>query len=84
MNKKILIADHLHPTFKEEAEKMGFECDDQPMISREETISILSDYAGIAIRTKFQIDREIIDAGINLKVIARAGAGMDNVDEQNM
>ena len=82
MNKKILIADHLHPTFKEEAEKMGFECDVQPMISREETIAILSEYAGIAIRTKFQIDREIIDAGKNLKVIARAGAGMDNVDEE--
>jgi D-3-phosphoglycerate dehydrogenase len=71
----------LHPTFKEEAEKMGFECDDQPLISREETIAILSKYAGIVIRTKFNIDREIIDAGVNLKVIARAGAGMDNVDE---
>jgi D-3-phosphoglycerate dehydrogenase len=81
MNKKILIADYLHPTFKEEAEKMGFECDDQPLISREETIAILSEYAGIVIRTKFNIDREIIDAGVNLKVIARAGAGMDNVDE---
>jgi D-3-phosphoglycerate dehydrogenase len=81
MNKKILIADYLHPTFKEEAEKMGFECDDQPLISREETIAILSKYAGIVIRTKFNIDREIIDAGVNLKVIARAGAGMDNVDE---
>jgi D-3-phosphoglycerate dehydrogenase len=81
MNKKILIADYLHPTFKEEAEKMGFECDDQPLISREETIAILSEYTGIVIRTKFNIDREIIDAGVNLKVIARAGAGMDNVDE---
>lgn len=81
MNKKILIADYLHPSFKEEAEKMGFECDDRPLISREETIAILSEYAGIVIRTKFNIDREIIDAGVNLKVIARAGAGMDNVDE---
>ena len=82
MNKKILIADYLHPTFKEEAEKMGFECDDRPLISREETIAVLSEYSGIAIRTKFNIDREIIDAGVNLKVIARAGAGMDNVDEE--
>ncbi len=82
MNGKILIADHLHPAFKEEAERLGYECDDMPLISRQETLAILADYSGIAIRTKFLIDREIIDAGINLKVIARAGAGMDNVDEE--
>jgi len=81
MIKKILIADHLHPVFKEELEKLGFECDNMPQISREDTLKILPEYMGIAIRTKFQIDREIIDAGSNLKVIARAGAGMDNVDE---
>ena len=82
MNKKILIADHLHPAFKEEAGKLGYECDDMPLISREETLLIVKDYTGIAIRTKFQIDREVIDAGTGLKFIARAGAGMDNVDEQ--
>ena len=82
MNKKILIADYLHPVFKEEVEKLGFECHDMPMISREETLKIIRDYTGIAIRTKFLIDREVIDAGNNLKFIARAGAGMDNIDEE--
>lgn len=82
MDKKILIADYLHPVFKEEAEKLGFECHDMPMISREEALKIIRDYKGIAIRTKFLIDREVIDAGNNLKFIARAGAGMDNIDEE--
>jgi D-3-phosphoglycerate dehydrogenase len=82
MNKKILIADHLHPIFKEEAERMGFECHDKPLISREETLAIIHEYSIIAIRTKFQIDSELIDAGTNLKLIARAGAGMDNVAEE--
>ena len=82
MNKKILIADHLHPIFKEEAEKMGFECHDMPLISRDECLAIIHEYSVIAIRTKFQIDAELIDAGKNLKLIARAGAGMDNVDEK--
>ena len=81
MNKRILIADYLHPAFIEEAEKQGFECDDQPLISREETLEILKDYIGIAIRTKFLIDKDLIDAGTNLRFVARAGAGMDNVDE---
>lgn len=82
MNKKILIADQLHPAFKDEAEKLGYICDDMPGISRADTLDILKDYSGIAIRTKFLIDREIIDAGSNLEFIARAGAGMDNVDEE--
>lgn len=82
MTRKILIADQLHPAFKEEAEKLGFKCDDLPLISREETLRIITDYSGIAIRTKFQIDKEIIQAGVNLKFIARAGAGMDNIDEE--
>ena len=82
MNKKILIVDHLHSAFKEEAEKLGYECHDRLLISREETLNILSDYSGIAIRTKFQVDKEVIQAGTNLKFIARAGAGMDNVDEE--
>lgn len=80
--RKILIADHLHPAFREEAEKLGYECDDMPLVSREETLRILKNYSGIAIRTKFLIDREIIDAGPSLRFIARAGAGMDNVDEE--
>ena len=82
MNRKILIADHLHPAFKEEAERLGYQCDDLPLIAREDTLRVLRDYVGIAIRTKFLIDREVIDAGPNLKFIARAGAGMDNVDEE--
>lgn len=80
--KKILIADDLHPAFKEEAEKLGFQCDDRPLISREETLSILKDYIGLAIRTKFLVDKELLQAGTKLKFIARAGAGMDNVDEE--
>jgi len=80
LTKKILIADKLHSKFKEEAEKLGFKVDDRPAISREETLKIIQNYEGIAIRTKFRIDKELIDAGMNLKFIARAGAGMDNID----
>lgn len=79
-DKKILIADKLHPIFKEKAEKLGYKIDDRPGISREETLAVIHKYTGIAIRTKFNIDKALIDAGHNLKFIARAGAGMDNID----
>ena len=81
MQLKILIVDDLHPIFKDAAVQMGYQCDDQPTISRAEALEVIADYHGLVIRTKFQVDKEVIDAAPNLKFIARAGAGMDNVDE---
>ena len=40
----------------------------------------LHNYEGIVIRSRFKLDKEIIDKGKNLKFIARAGAGMENID----
>lgn len=80
MTKKILIIDDLHPVFKEQAATLGFEVDDKPLITRAETLAIIKDYIGIAVRTKFKIDKELFDAALNLKFVARAGAGLDNID----
>lgn len=80
MNKKILIVDDLHPAFKESAEALGFIVDDKPLITRAETLAIIKDYVGIAVRTKFKIDKELFDLASNLKFVARAGAGLDNID----
>lgn len=79
---KILIADKLHPAFKEKAESLGYTVDDFPEYTREQTLTVIHDYDGLAIRTKFNIDSEILDAAVNLTFIVRAGAGMDNIDEQ--
>lgn len=81
MTKKILIIDDLHPAFAEKAKDLGFEVDDQPQITRAETLAIIKDYVGIAVRTKFRIDEELFNAAPNLKFVARAGAGLDNIDE---
>ncbi|WP_276090890.1 2-hydroxyacid dehydrogenase [Pedobacter sp. JY14-1] len=78
---KILIVDDLHPVFKENAAAMGYQVDDQPLITRAETLDIIGDYDGIAVRTKFLIDRELILKAQKLKFVARAGAGLDNIDE---
>jgi D-3-phosphoglycerate dehydrogenase len=77
---KILIIDDLHPAFKLAAEDLGFEVDDLPLIKKEEVLKILPNYIGLAIRTKFRVDEEVMNAGPNLKFVARAGAGMDNID----
>ena len=81
MSKKILIVDDLHPIFKQQAIALGLEVNDLPLISRAETLAIIKDYSGIAVRTKFRIDKELLDAAPQLKFVARAGAGLDNIDE---
>ncbi|ATP57879.1 phosphoglycerate dehydrogenase [Pedobacter ginsengisoli] len=78
---KILIVDDLHPAFKESAIAMGYEVNDQPLITRAETLEVIADYDGIAVRTKFLIDKELLSAATKLKFVARAGAGLDNIDE---
>jgi len=80
--KKILIVDDLHPVFKEEATAMGYQVDDEPQITREETLERIKDYVGVAVRTKFRIDEALFDAAVNLKFVARAGAGLDNIDDK--
>ena len=79
-SKKILIVDDLHPAFKNGAVDLGYEVDDFPNIKKTEVLQILKNYEGLAIRTKFRVDEEVINAAPNLKFVARAGAGMDNID----
>ncbi len=78
---KILFIDKAHPSFKEKLENIGFEC-----IEIETTYSQLlekaSQYVGYIIRSKFAIDKPLIDASTNLKFIARIGAGVENIDIQ--
>lgn len=82
MSEKILIVDDLHPAFKEQAIAMGYQVDDEPLITRQQTLDKIKDYVGIAVRTKFRIDAEIFNAAPNLKFVARAGAGLDNIDDK--
>ena len=78
--KNILIADKL----SKEAEKIfianNISCDIKVGLSEEEIINIVKNYDGIVVRSATKITRNIINAGINLKVLGRAGIGVDNID----
>jgi len=77
---KILFLDSAHPSLKNELEKNGFTCDEDFNSSKEEVENILSPYTGIILRSRFSIDKHFVDAGRNLKFIARVGAGMEHID----
>ncbi len=49
-------------------------------LTAEELIPIMADYDGIMIRSGTRLTKEVIEAGKNLKIIGRAGVGVDNVD----
>lgn len=79
--RKILLLDALHPVFQQRAEAIGFQCEDGASLNKQQTLAKIGNYEGIAVRSKFCIDQEIIDQAKKLRFIARAGAGMDNIDE---
>lgn len=78
---RILIIDDIHEVFLEKLKVAGMEVDYQPTMTLEELLPILEDYEGLVLRSKIKVTSSIMDQAKNLKVIARAGAGMDNIDE---
>ena len=81
MKKNILIVDDIHPIFIEKAEALGYTCDYRPTIKPAEALEIIGDYEGLVIRSKFNVDRKVIDTATSLRFVCRAGAGLDNIDE---
>lgn len=78
---RILIIDDIHEVFLEKLKVAGMEVDYQPTMTLEELFPILEDYEGLVLRSKIKVTSSIMDQAKNLKFIARAGAGMDNIDE---
>ncbi|MCG8308167.1 MAG: phosphoglycerate dehydrogenase [Cytophagales bacterium] len=80
MKPKILITETIHECVLPILEESGFEVHYEPHIGRKEILERLPNYIGVIVRSKTPQDREFIDAGTDLKFIARSGAGMDQVD----
>lgn len=80
---RILAVDDLHHSFEDQLILEGCLVEYRLDISsKKELIEIVKNYEVLVVRSKFFIDKEIIDALPENFVIARAGAGMDNIDEE--
>ena len=77
---KILISDKTSPKCAEILRNAGHEVDEKFGISPEELLKIIGDYDGLIVRSATKVTREVIEAAKNLKVIGRAGSGVDNID----
>ncbi|MFN4114280.1 MAG: phosphoglycerate dehydrogenase [Sphingomonadaceae bacterium] len=77
---KVLISDKMDPNAARIFEERGCDVDVKPGMTPDELKAVIGQYDGLAIRSATKATREILDAATNLKVIGRAGIGVDNVD----
>jgi D-3-phosphoglycerate dehydrogenase len=78
---KVLISDNLSATGVDILKKeSGIEVDVNTGLSKEELIKIIPAYDGLIVRSATKVVAEIIEAAKNLKVVGRAGIGVDNID----
>tara|TARA_R110000868_G_scaffold35002_6_gene125804 strand:+ start:1035 stop:2612 length:1578 start_codon:yes stop_codon:yes gene_type:complete len=77
---KVLISDDLSPAAVQIFKDRGIEVDVKVGLDKDELLKIIGDYDGLAIRSATKVTPIIIDAAKKLKVVGRAGIGVDNVD----
>ena len=77
---KILISDKTSPKCAEILRAAGHQVDEKTGLSPEELKSIIGEYHGLIVRSATKVTADIIEAAKNLKVIGRAGSGVDNID----
>jgi D-3-phosphoglycerate dehydrogenase / 2-oxoglutarate reductase len=80
MQIKCLIVDTMHESILMMLPKIGVTPFYKPYYTKQEALADIADYEGIMIRSKFFIDNEFLEKAPKLKFIARAGAGIDNLD----
>ena len=78
---KLLVTDELSKEGLEMLSRGGqVHVDVRPKIPHEDLMKIIGDYDALIIRSGTKVTAEVIEAGKNLKVVGRAGVGVDNVD----
>lgn len=77
---KVLISDNLAPVGAQILQDAGLEVDINTGLAPEELKKIIPAYDGLVIRSATKVTADIIEAAENLKVVGRAGIGLDNVD----
>src|SRR5579862_1229831 len=77
---KVLISDDLSPRAAEIFRERGIEVDVRIGLDKDELKSIIGDYDGLAVRSATKVTKPILEAASHLKVVGRAGIGVDNID----
>ncbi len=80
MTVRVLIADPMDPKAAAIFRDRGIEVDEKPGLTTDELKAIIGDYDGLAVRSATKVTRSVLEAADRLRVVGRAGIGVDNVD----
>ena len=79
-NNKVLLLDTNHNALEKGLQTAGFQCDFFQDLTLDRLREIIADYSGIIVRSRFQLDKELLSVAQNLDFIGRVGAGMEGID----
>jgi D-3-phosphoglycerate dehydrogenase / 2-oxoglutarate reductase len=79
-NNRVLVCDSIDNAGIESLRRSGMIVEYQPNIKSNELISSINKYDVLVVRSRTKITRDIIEAAHNIKIIARVGVGLDNID----
>ena len=77
---KIIVTDKMASNGIDYLRSKGFQVDTPFGISHDELLEVIDQYDGIIVRSATKVRKDILDRGVNLKVVGRAGNGVDNID----
>jgi len=77
---KILVCDPIDDVGIKKLEKAGFKVDIKPTITPDELKKNISNYDVLIVRSRTKVNKEVLETATRLKVVGRAGAGLDNID----
>jgi len=77
---RVLISDELSPKALDIFRSRGVEVDVRIGLKKSDLLNIIAGYEGLAVRSATKADKDVIAVAKNLKVIGRAGIGVDNID----
>ncbi len=80
MSFKVLLLDNVDPICGEVFEQRGIHADQPGKLSQEELFSTIPEYDGLVVRSATTVTPELLEKATKLKVIGRAGVGVDNID----
>ena len=77
---RVLIADRMSPRAEESFRSRGIECVTRVGLSEDELAEVIPDFDGLAVRSATKVTRRILEVAPKLRVVGRAGVGVDNID----
>ena len=77
---KIIVTESIAKEGIAYLQEQGFDVDVRFGIQREELLDIIGNYDALIVRSVTKVNEELMERGVNLKVVGRAGNGVDNID----